>query len=258
MAEVALERGLTDLGRHLAWPERPDLAAAVRAEIEGAAVVPLRPRRGRRAAVLAAAFLLMLAALLAASPGIRAALLELFRLPGARIEVERTPSPAPAPMASPSLEDLVPGRRVSLAEARRTAAHGVVFPKALGRPDEVAVFGTGDDAVVTLAWRARPGLPAADETGYAVLLTEFRARPQEDLIKKTAEQTQVIPVVVDGEQGYWIEGPHSVLVRRGGSIVEDQARLSASSLLWTRDGVLLRLETDLTRAEALALAGSVR
>ena len=256
MPETPLERDLVDLGRHLAWPSPPDLTARVRGEL--GSVPTLGRRRPRRVAVLAAAAVLVVGGVLAASPGLRAALLDLFRLPGARIEVEPTPSPLPPPAAPVPLEELVPGRRVTLAEARREAAFPIVFPRELGAPDQVVLLGDGEAAVVTLAWRSRPRLPPADETGYAALLTELRARPQEDLIKKVSGASQVEPVVVGGEQGYWIEGPHSVFLARGGSIVKDRPRLSASSILWTRDGLLLRLEADLTRAEALRLAGSVR
>jgi hypothetical protein len=118
--------------------------------------------------------------------------------------------------------------------------------------------GSGSEAVVSMAWEARPGLPTADETGYAILLTEFRARSRDDLIKKVSVVTQVTPVVVGGEQGYWVEGPHAVMLERNGAIVDDPPRLSTSSLLWTRDGVLLRLEADVTRAEAVRLAESIR
>jgi hypothetical protein len=256
MADVALERDLRELGRQVAWPPPPDLVSSIRARLERAPVVPLLAQRPRRVAVLAAAAVLVLAGLLAFSPGIRAALLDLFRLPGARIEVE--PTPSPVPMAPRALEDLVPGERVTLDRARQEAAFPVAFPTALGPPDGVVLAGAGNRAVVSLAWRARPGLPAAEETGYAVLLTEFRARPPEDLVKKVSEGEQVVPVVVGGEQGYWVEGPHAVTLELYGGIVEDRPRLSTSSLLWTRDGVLLRLEADISLAEALRLAGSIR
>jgi hypothetical protein len=256
MSGSTMERELRELGRHVAWPPPPDLAASVRAELQRAPVVPLRGRRPRRALVLSAAAVLVLAGLLAASPGLRAALLDLFRLPGARIEVE--PMPSPVPGGPRALEDLVPGRPVPLATARAEAGFPVVFPEELGPPDRVVLAGTGSEAVVSMAWAPRPGLPSADETGYAVLLTEFQARARDDLIKKVSQTAQVTPVVVGGEQGYWIEGPHAVVLERDGSIVEDRPRLSTSSLLWTRDGVLLRLEADVTRAEAVRLAGSIR
>jgi hypothetical protein len=248
MADAALEHDLRELGRHVAWPAVPDLVGRP----ERAPVAP--GRRRRRVAALAAAAVLVLTGLLALAPGIRAALLDLFRLPGARIEVE--PTPSPVPMAARALEDLVPGERVTLPQARRGASFPVVFPTALGPPDAVVLADLGDRAVVSLAWRARPGLPAADQTGYSVLLTEFRARPPEDLVKKVSGGVE--PVVVDGEQGYWVEGPHAVTLERDGAIVEDLPRLSASSLLWTREGVLLRLEADVSLAEALRLAGSIR
>jgi hypothetical protein len=254
MADAVLERDLLELGRHVAWPPLPDLAASIGGRLEGAPVVSLgRRRRPRRVAVLAAA-VLVLAGLLAVSPGIRAALLDLFRLPGARIEVE--PTPSPVPMAPQALEGLVPGERVTLARARQEASFPVALPSTLGPPDGVVLAGADDRALISLAWRARPGLPAADETGYAVLLTEFRA--QGDLVKKVSEGERVVPVVVGGEQGYWVEGPHAVSLEQYGAVVEDRPRLSTSSLLWTREGVLFRLEADVSLAEALRLAGSIR
>ena len=256
MAEPTLERDLLELGRHLAWPPPADVAASIEGRLEGAPVARLPGRGPRRVAVLVAAVVFVLAGLLALSPGIRAAILDLFRLPGARIEVE--PTPSPVPMAPRALEDLVPGERVTLARARREASFPVEFPATLGPPDAVVLAGAGDRAVVALAWRARPGLPVADETGHAVLLTEFRARPREGLVKNVSGGEQVVPVVVSGEQGYWVEGPHTVSLEPYGARVEDHPRPSASSLLWTRDGVLLRLEADVSLAEAMRLAESIR
>ena len=252
--ESVLERELIDLGRHLAWPPPPDLASSVGDDLR--TVVPLRRRRPRRVAVLAAAAVLVVAGLLAISPGLRAALLDLFRLPGARIEVQ--PTPSPVPVVPGELTDLVPGRPVELGVARSEADFEVVAPPELGPPDEVVLAGGGDDAVVTMAWRARIGLEAADETGYGAVLSQFRAATRDDLIKKVSPVGRVVPVVVGGQQGYWVQGPHSVLIERDGGVVEDRPRLSASSLLWTRKGVLLRLEADVSLTEGLRLAASVR
>ena len=256
MPDPTLERELIDLGRHLAWPASPDLASSVGAELRRAPVVPLHRRGPRRVAVLAAAAVLVLGGLLAVSPGLRAALLDLFRLPGARIEVE--PTPSPVPMVPGDLADLVPGRPVSVRTARSEATFPLVAPRELGPPDQVVLASAADDAVVTMAWHGRSGLEPADETGFGALLTQFRARPREDLVKKVTGPAAVVPVVVGGEQGYWVEGPHAVLLERNGAVVEDRPRLSSSSLLWTRDGVLLRLEADVSLTEALRLAGSVR
>jgi hypothetical protein len=259
VTDALLERALADLGRHVVWPPTPDLTPAVRARLETPPrlVVPPQRRRPRRPVVLAAAAVLVLGGLLAASPGLRAALLELLGIRGARIEVQPTPSPLPTAEASPSLEDLVPGSAVSLVEARREASFPILLPPELGRPDEVVLFGTGDSATVSLAYGPRPGFPAAGETGYAVVLTELHARPDQELIGKLATQTQIDPVVVGGEQGYWIEGPHSVSLRQRGLVVDDEPRLSASSLLWTRGPLTLRLEADVSEHHALALARSL-
>ena len=251
MSDATLERRLVDLGRHLAWPAPPDLAGSVGQELR--TVVPIRRRGPRRVVVLAAAAVLVLGGLLAVSPGLRAALVDLFRLPGARIEVE--PTPSPVPMAGGELTDLVPGRPATLAEARAEAAFPIGLPGTLGPPDAVVLAGGGDRAMVTMAWNARPGLPAADETGYGALLTQFRARARDDLVKKVSQA--VVPVVVEGTQGYWVEGPHAVLLEREGMVFEDRPRLSTSSLLWTRAEVLFRLEADFSLAEAVRLAESI-
>ena len=43
LSEAALERELAELGRHLAYPPTPDLAAAVRRRLAAAPPPPQRP-----------------------------------------------------------------------------------------------------------------------------------------------------------------------------------------------------------------------
>jgi len=256
VTEAALERALRDLGRAVAWPETPDVASAVRARLDrDAEVRPLRPRPVRRAVILAAAALLVvLGGLVALSPGIRAAIVEFFSLPGVRIDVEESAPPTASPEAE--VRPLF-GRRVPLGEARREVAFPVALPSTLGRPDEVFLLGSGPRALVTLAYRSAPGIPADPEAGYALLVTELRGRPSEDLIKKVDLETRVVPVTVRGEQGYWVEGPHLVYVEAAGEPVADEPRIAGNTLLWTRGPVTFRLEADVPLAEALALARTV-
>ena len=256
MSEVgALERALVDLGRHLAYPEAGDLAPAVVERIRGVRPLapPRRAPRTRRVLVLVAAVLaLLVGGALVASPGLRAALLRFFGLPGVRIEVGESPPPVGRGL------DL--GERVSLAEARERATFPLALPGSLGPPDEVYLDVPPADGLVSMAWRARPELPRATGSGVGALLTQFPARPEREfIVKKLAAQgVSVAQVLVDGETGYWVEGPHTVfLVTEGGVFIEDRARTAGNTLLWSRDGITYRLETALSMERTLAIARTV-
>jgi hypothetical protein len=252
LATPQLERALSDLGRHLTYPDT-DLVPAMADRL--AAFHPLAPPRtgSRRVLVLAAAILtLLVGGALVASPALRAAIARLFTLPGVRIEVPASPPPAGRGL------DL--GERVSLEEARRAAGFAVTLPAALGQPDEVYLDTPPSDGLVSIVWRARSDLPRTTETGAGAVLTQFRARPDEEFIVKklAAEGVEVNQVLVDGASGYWIEGPHTVfVVTEDGTFIEDRARTAGNTLLWSRGGVTLRLESALNLPGALAVARTV-
>ena len=259
MSDVVLEAALRDVGRHLAWPPTPDLAPAVRLQVERGAEVATLPRRPlRRAVVLAAAALfVVLAGTLALSPGLRAAILRFFTLPGVTIEVDETSPPEVTP--PPIDAEPVLGRRVALDEARREVSFPVAAPEALGEPDEVYLLGGGERALVTLAYRQAPRVPVDPVTGYAVLLTQLKGRPTEGLIKKTDLEARVVPVTVNGEQGYFVQGKHLVFVQApGADPIPDDPRIAGNTLLWTRGPVTLRLEADVPLDRALDIARTVR
>jgi hypothetical protein len=258
VSDAVLEAALRDVGRHLAWPPTPDLAPAVRLQVErGAEVAPLPRRHVRRGLILAAAALfVVLAGTLALSPGLRAAILRFVTLPGVTIEVDET---APPEMTPPAV-DAEPflGRRVALDEARREVSFPVGIPKALGEPDEVYLLGGGARALVTLAYRDASGVPADPETSYAVLLTQLEGQPTESLIKKTDLEARVVPVDVNGEQGYFVQGEHLVYVQApGANPVPDEPRIAGNTLLWTRGPITLRLEADVPLEQALDIARTV-
>ena len=70
--------------------------------------------------------------------------------------------------------------------------------------------------------------------------------------------TTIVEVDVEGEPGLYVDGPqHFVMfLDENGLISDERTYLAGTVLLWNRGDLLLRLEGDLSRAEALELARS--
>jgi len=222
------------------WPPAPDVAARVRARVEA------EPRRRRlRPAWAVALAILVLGGGVAAVPSARSAVLRWLGIEGVRIE--RVPeNPAAAPSAAPALE---------LGERTRLAA-GTLVPRALGRPD--AVYAAGER--VTLLYRPRRGLPESEHSAAGALLTQFPGRTNAEFIRKFAGPgTTIERVEVDGEPGFWLAGEaHGLLYEDPtGQIREAPSRLAGSTLVWRHGDRTLRLEADLPKSRALAIARSV-
>jgi hypothetical protein len=271
MPDNQLERALVEIGARLEEPPPVDLASAVGRRLRSGQASPrrrvlvFRPRpafggltRWRTVAVAAAAVIVLVAGVLVFSPGAREAVAGWLGLRGVRIEV--TPQPPPGrPSLSPGPAPNL-GPRVSLAEAERQVGFEVLLPSLaeVGRPDEIHVQPLFISDQVFLVYRARPGLPAADATGVGLLVSEFRARLDEDFYKKiSAGPASVEFVMVRGEPGYWIEGLHEVsYLDRNGVPVQDSTRIAGNVLLWERGDITLRLESALSLQEALRIARS--
>ena len=252
-----LERGLRELGAHIEYPPERDLAPAVRARIDRGAGYMGARRPARRAVALAAAVLVIaVSAPLIALPGVRSAVADWLGVGGVRI---RTGGPTPTP-AGPSL-DL--GRPVSLEEGRAEVDFDVVVPGELGPPDAVFFEADVPGGQVVLAYRAGRGLPAAPNSEYGALVTQFEGSVGDVVVKKTVvgdSGTKVSPLRVDGSRGFWISGrPHFVTyLDRNGRPRQETVRLVGNVLLWERDGVTLRIESALSRRSALDVARSLR
>ena len=227
-----LEQRLEDLGGEIAYPATPSFDLTFESRRERA---PLLRPLALGFAVLAAA----LAGVLAFSPGARSAFLELFRLKGATVELTET-------LPEVEVQAIDFGERVSRAEAERL----VGFPlHDLGEPDAVFVRGT---TIATLVYGPveKPRLA----------LSQLRGGVWDGFVKKAgAGGTTVEDVTVNGEPGLFVSGDeHFVMFRDGqGNITDEQTYLAGTVLLWNRGELLLRLEGDLTREEALELARSV-
>jgi hypothetical protein len=261
----ALEVRLAELGEDLHFPTTPDLAGAVRAHLQARPerarvrvrppIARLRPRTRRTPAWALACAVLLATVLLGLSPAARRAVADWLGLPGLRISIGR-----PTPSASELGHDLNLGRATTLAGARADVPFSVGIPAALGPPDEVYLTDEVLGPRVSLIYRSRPGLPPADETGVAVLVTQFEARVNVELMQKVvASGAQVDPVSVNGAPGYWISGePHLLLYAgEGGRVAEDEIRLAANVLAWQEGTTTLRLESALGKRRSLAIARSV-
>jgi hypothetical protein len=179
-----------------------------------------RVRRLRPLALGLAVLLAVLAGVLALSPGARSAFLEIFHIRGATVErVETLPA--------------VKAQRLDLGS----------------KPDAIFVRPDGLASVVY----GNPSRPR-------LVLSQARGAIFEGFIKKTGGRgTTVRYVTVKGEPGLFITGAdHFVMFRdENGRITDEKTYLAGTVLLWERGPLLLRLEGDLTRADALELARSV-
>ncbi|MDQ3958550.1 MAG: hypothetical protein M3273_09535, partial [Actinomycetota bacterium] len=156
------------------------------------------------------------------------------------------------------------GTATALEAAEDDAGFDVLAPDpaVYGSPDGVFVRTGEAGPEVSLAYDAAPGLPAADETGVGLLVTQFRARIDDIAYTKSIafdQGTEIARVRVNGAEGFWIGGePHVYARTETGELVESLTRLAGNTLIWEHGDVTLRLESGLGRRAALRVARSFR
>jgi hypothetical protein len=230
---IELELRLEELGRELAFPPEPDLARRVR-ERAGRRPFPWRP------AALALAVLVVAGATAFAVPQARSAILRFFHLGGATvIRVETLPATVERSRAGGL------GNEVTLAQAERRVHDRVLLPPG-ERPKRAFVRG---DALVTVVLHYR---------GQTVLLSEFPSFGPGSLTNLVATEQRVEPARVNGANALWIEGQHAFAYYGPRGFETAPVRVRGNVLLWTKEGLTLRLESSLTKDRALELARRVR
>ena len=263
---TALEQQLSRLGGDLEWPATPNLAPAIVSRIRA------RQHRQRfwfesRWAMAAAVAILALAALLAYPPS-REGIANWINVHTWFRQVTQLPTPTPRP-PGPLGERLGLGGRTTLASAQGAVKWHVLAPTNLlsranlGQPDEVYLqlptLGP-PEGEVTLVFSGRPGIPTSAQTGVGVLITEARGAVNRDFFgKMLGPGTTIEAVTVAGHQGYWISGrPHDVLlIDADGNTRGETLRLATNTLLLDVGGTIVRIEGDLTKAQALEIAASL-
>jgi hypothetical protein len=235
-----LELALTQIGRDLTYPETPDLTGAVRRRLAQGR----RPLRWRRPLVVALAVLAVAIGAVMAVPQARSEILDWLGI-GA-VTVRQVHELPPVELAT---GELGVGEEITLADAHRRVNFSVRVPRLEGFADPRVFYAEPiPSGQVSLVYGAldKPRL----------LITQVAARGA--LEKLVHISTKVERVSTDGGQGVWIEGERHFLFYPGADN-EEPFRLVGNTLVLERtDGVTVRIEADVSKDEALRIAGSMR
>ncbi|MDQ1391025.1 MAG: hypothetical protein QOF30_2 [Acidimicrobiaceae bacterium] len=221
--------------------------------------VPAPRRPALVAAVVVVTVVALVAAALAISPGARRAAANLLGLESVHISTGPLP-PVPRLPAGTAPLDL--GEPVTLAQASARIGFPVRLPALapFDRPDAVYFATPPPEGEVTLAYLPGPDLPGTPQTGVGLLLTEFRARLEAGFFGKLAGPgTTIEALTLRGQPAYWLSGaPHAIFYRDArGDVFPDTLRLAANTLVWQSGAVTVRIEGDIAKARALAIADSI-
>jgi hypothetical protein len=247
-----LARALSALAGRIEYPPTPALAPAVTArlaaqrETEARRPSPsLAPWPRRRLLVALAIGLLALLGIAAAT-----------RIVIGAFEIRVRPGITPAPPA-PTVDPADLGRPASLAEAEAAAGFRIELPPGLPPQEVYVVEGLAGEPGIVVAWGPGAGYPTIGGTKWSLVLMAFPGEA-EHVLKTVGASQAVREVAVDGRRAFWIGAPHLIAFRTEDG-TRGPYRVLGGVLIWEAErGITYRLETALPRAEAIALAESLR
>lgn len=249
-----LERELARLAGDVAFPPTPSFALPAPPHATRR-VRQLAPRGWWRAG-LAAAVLLLVTTL--AVPEARQTLAGWLGFPGIRIEIGDQ-ADDPPPTVTTIGGSLLLGEAATFEEAAAAVNFELAVPRT-GLEDiepEVYLNQFQDAPVVSLLYPASNELPGIGETGVGLLLMQIDASGNTSMFitKRASAESPPRPVAVDGGDGMWIQG--GVLTIDAGDPFWTYERRSGNVLVWEQDGITYRMESNLPRDDAIAIAESL-
>jgi hypothetical protein len=271
MPDRELEQDLRELGSMIHYPPTPEVARTARSLLDEEQED--RQRRFRlslpalRWAAVAAAFVLVVA-VPALSPGLRATVSDLFVAKDTQMAGEpavdagssQRESGENAPpsglskggeaVTSPAQTPRFAGEQITPQEARARMGGALLLPRTpeLGKPDELyAIRSSRKDGVVLVYSEGSP----VDDNRISFILTEVPGDIESAyLAGKTAARPRFDKVSVNGRPGYWGS-------TRNRTSQWNQP-LPGHVLLWKQGGIALQLEANLPKERTLRIAESVR
>jgi hypothetical protein len=243
------------------YPGTPDIALTVRDRISTRPISRgIKPRSYALATMM---LLLVICAALLAVPSVRAAVLEFFQAGSIRIfprentatlvpvttpAITRTLPPTPTPADLIALEDLF--GNTTLADVTTQATFTLKlpeYPPDLGEPDLVFLQDM-DGAMVIMVWTSPDHPDQAELVLYQIAPGSWVGEKWGPI---TVEETQV-----SGLPALWAEGPYPM--RLSFNRIEHRRLITGHALVWERDGITYRIESNLSQAEAIKIAESLK
>ncbi len=250
-----LERHLARLATDAVFPATPDFAMPHTAAPAEKRAPVLKTPAWWKVALAGSA---LLVAVTLAIPDTREAMADWLGFPGIQIEIgDRVGDPPPTVTSIGG--SLLLGRATTFLEAEAMAGFDVVMPTAVldGADPEVYLNSFQGAPVVSLLYPASKELPEIGETGVGLLLMQIDASGNTSMFitKRAVAETPPRPVTVDGGDGMWIQG--GVLMIDAGDPFWTYQRRSGNVLVWERDRITYRMESNLPVDDAIAIAESL-
>jgi hypothetical protein len=263
MSEMDFEAQVRSIASGMTYPRTPNIAASVGARLRSGS----RPALLSRRLAWSLTILLVLISSLMLIPPARAAILEFIQIGVVRIfrseptpvfppdqEMPSTIAPVTATIA-PTPQPLIPILRNLVGETTLEAAQKRVhyqillpsYPGELGRPDHVFVQGA-DGAMTILVW--------LDPQNPDQVLMSLHFLPAGSWAIKKMEPQVVEETTVNGERALWTTGPYPMMVANGD--IRYMRMITGHVLIWSKELITYRLETDLPLEEAVKIAESLQ
>ena len=237
------------------WPATPDLAGAVAARLAQPAAPPRRRLAWRPAlayalAAIAAAFALTMAV----SPDARSSVLEWLGLKS--VEIERREPTAPPPQPGTLGDELGLGTPVTLAEARERSPF-LSLPAGRGPRRARRDLPRRRQRLARL--RRAPGLrPRQRDRRRAARAGVPGARRAVHREDDRRGERRLERLTIDGDPAFFITGAHGFAYEGDADVRFEEQRLAGNTLLVERaDGLLIRVEGEIERDRAVAVARSI-
>lgn len=255
-----LEQALVRAGKAVTYPSTPALAIRVRAELERTPA-PRVMGLWRRAFIVLAALVIALALLLV-FPETRQALAQFLGLRTIRIfPITPTPTLTAPSTATPRAQGIASPTQAgvrtqccatTLADAQARVRFKVLLPPSES-PSQVYLqelpnFGGAQQLILIFGDPRAPRVTLYEATGFLYG-------------KMVSGGTVIEETQVKGQRALWLAGAPHILVyldARGQPQFETEQTVNTNTLAWETDNVTYRLETRLSKEEAIRFAESLR
>jgi hypothetical protein len=243
------EEKIREWSLEFSYPPTPDIAG----EISEQPLQLMKPAYQRRLLLAwVTSFIVLIGVVLIAVPSVRAQILEYLQIGAARIFLNE---PIPGESSTESPQGLYPAiadlaGETTLAEAQSKLDFLIrlpSYPNDLGMPDLVYLQ-DGGGSVLVFIW-LNPQDPGK------VRLNLLQAAPGALVAKGAPAVLQ--ETTVHNQQAFWLQGGH-ILQYTNGSHAQVSLMVNGNVLLWEEEGITYRLESDLSLAEAVQIAESLK